>query len=589
MRKQKKQKNLKKPQRTLNEKKSYNEVKEPVGDFFAAVVTYVTRENIMILPLDQPTVTEIKIPISKIKQKNLPKADQFLIVKSTKNKKSNTYEITKTFDKNDENIDLTRVIFSHELPEKHGNYDELNDINNNLPQDELKNRKDYKKLFTITIDGEDSKDFDDAISIKRSGQNYILYVHIADVSAYVKFGSPLDMEAMKRGTSFYLGNRVIPMLPEQLSNELCSLKTDNEKLTLSAEITINKKGEIINSHITRGIIQVDHRLTYNSSQKILDKKTESNKLSKNLKMMNDLSKILRNKRNANGRLGLNLKDEKMIFKGDKISDLQFYERLDSHFLIEEFMLTANEVVAKFLKDNKITTLYRVHETISEESLDNLSFFLNMLHIPFSKKGDIGKNLQIVLNSVKDKQIENVVNLIILKSLMQAFYGVEPHGHFGLAFEDYTHFTSPIRRYPDLVVHRSLKALIDEKPSPYSVKQLIQIGTQSSTMERVAQKAERNLFKMKACRLMKNKIGNTYSGIISGVAQSGFFVALVDFPVEGMVPLRTLKDDYYTVKELEHKIVGKRTGKTFMLGDMITIKLNSVDLALKRIDFKLLKG
>ena len=581
------QKNLRTKQKQNKESKTTDEVLKTYTDFFAGVVTYITNENIFALPLDQPGINEIKIPKTNIKGSTLPKADQFIIIKSEKNRKKTSYQIVKIFDKDDENIDLTRVIYAFELPEKHENYIELENISENLPESELINRKDYRDLFTITIDGEDSKDFDDAISIEKKGQDYILYVHIADVSAFVELGSPLDMEAMKRGTSFYLGNRVIPMLPEELSNELCSLKADNEKLTLTAEITIDKNGEFKSSFISRGIIQVDNRLTYNSSQKILEDETKSNKLSKNLKMMNFLAGILRKKRISNGRLDLNLKDEKMIFEGSKISDLKFYDRFDSHYLIEEFMLTANEVVAKLLKDNKITTLYRVHEDISSDSLDNLVFFLDMLHIPFSRKGDLGRNIQTVLKSVKGKDIENVVNFIVLKSLMQAFYGVEPHGHFGLGFDDYTHFTSPIRRYPDLVVHRCLKALIDEKTSPYSVKQLIQVGSQSSTMERIAQKAERNLFKMKACRIMKNKIGQTYKGVISGVAPSGFFVALSELPVEGMVPLRTLNDDYYAVKELEHKIVGKRTKKSYMLGDKVTIKLRSVDLALKRIDFELL--
>jgi ribonuclease R len=446
----------------------------------------------------------------------------------------------------------------------------------------MSGRKDYRGLFTITIDGEYSKDFDDAISLDVLPDSYRLYVHIADVSAYVKKGGELDIEAGKRGTSFYLGNQVIPMLPEILSNNLCSLRQGEDKLTLSAEIVFDKNGKEINRGFHRGIINVNKRLTYKSTEDIINK--DDNDLHPLLNQMYELALILKKSRLKKGRIDLNLQDYELVFDGQKIKDIIFAKRLKSQMVIEEFMLSANEVVSRTLTENDMPALYRIHENISEEKLLSLKNFLKTIGFNLAVKNNLGLALQKIIDSVIGKKFEQVVNFIMLKSFMQAYYGPEPLGHFGLGFADYTHFTSPIRRYPDLIVHRCLKSLIDKTPPIYDFASLEIIGDKSSEMERVGQNAERDLFKLISCRFMENKIGEVFDAIISGISKGGFFVTLIDMPIEGMVPLRLLTDDYYLVNEDDFTVIGKRLGRRFRLGDTLKVMLKEVSVELIRIDF-----
>lgn len=547
-----------------------------------------TSGHIYYRLMDTPGSEEVR---SEIKGKT-PGITDFAVVKLTGDNKSGIEEcIPIEFFSGDDQYDLRRIIIKHSLPEPHAEYDELinytrgGSINNNIPESELSGRKDYRKLFTVTIDGENAKDFDDAISLEYSRNQYTLYVHIADVSAFVAKGGELDREAFRRGTSYYLGNYVIPMLPEILSNNLCSLKAGEDRLTLSAEIVFDSKGNEIRSSFHRGIINVDKRLTYKSAEQILDMKKDP--VSRLLNSMYDLTLILGKKRRSQGRIDLNLPEAAPVYKDGILTDIIFAERLRSHTLIEEFMLSANEVVSRTLTENNIPALYRVHERISDEKLMILKKFLRTLQIKTGDDANIGVAIQKVIDSVKDKKYEKVVNFIILKSFMQAYYGAEPIGHFGLGFTDYTHFTSPIRRYPDLIVHRCLKGLIDRRKHVYETSDLTQIGEKSSEMERVAQNAERDLMKLMSCRLMQDRIGETFEAIISGISKYGFYVSLLDTPVEGMVPLRLLTDDYYLVKEDEYTIIGKRRGKRYRLGDFIKVSLAEVSLDTMRIDFEVL--
>ena len=492
--------------------------------------------------------------------------------------------VTGSFPAFDEEQDINRIVSRNSLPAPHGDYDELKDIESRIDPLEMKGRKDYRKEFTVTIDGETAKDFDDAISLSKEKNNYKLTVHIADVSAYIRKGSPLDLEALERGTSIYLGYHVIPMLPEKLSNDLCSLREGTDRLTLSVEMTFDKKGDMLYAEYHRGIIRVNHRLTYTGAAATLSKKRPYF-LYRRLSAMRELSEILFKKRMEGGRLDLNIPDQEMIFDEHRIKDIKFAQRLDTHKLIEEFMLSANETVSRILRENGIPTLYRIHEEMEPEKLNSLNDFLKFLGLKAKKKNG-NLSLQEILDSVAGKEFEQVVNMVVLRSMMQAYYGIEPVGHFGLGFVDYTHFTSPIRRYPDLVVHRCLKSLIDKSNPPYKAESLAVIGEKTSDAERVAQRAERDLVNLKTCRLMAGKEGMIAPAVISGVSKYGIYVTLVEKPIEGMIPLRALTDDYYLVQEDEHSIVGKRYSKRFTLGDRITVRLVRSDLENMRIDFDL---
>ena len=513
------------------------------------------------------------------------KPDDFAIIELTGKLISGQREckIIETYSDDNEEFDFLRIKIKHSLPDSYSS--DYNKINPEslIPEKELNNRKDYTKLFTITIDGETARDYDDALSIKVNKKTTKLYVHIADVSAYIQQGSDMDQEAFKRGNSYYLGNKVIPMLPEIISNEICSLQEGVKRHTLTAEMLFDINGNMTKFEAFRGIIKVNKRLTYESADKILKKKG-TGPLNINLRNMMKLAETLHKKRNSSGRLDLNLSDQEIIYDKDKVKEICFAQRLKSHMLIEECMLSANEAVSRELKEKSVPTLYRVHEKISDENMETLKNFMKVLGIKISGNNkDI--NLQEVLQKVAGKPYEQVVNLVILKSMMQAFYGPEPLGHFGLGFPDYTHFTAPIRRYPDLVVHRCLKSFIDSSAPPYNMHQLLEAGEKSSTMERVAQKAERDLIKIKSCRILKNSLGMEFEALISGMTRFGLFVSLIEMPIEGMIPFKNMKDDYYNVNEDEYTVIGQRNGRVFKLGDKLKVKLVQVDIELLRIDFE----
>jgi ribonuclease R len=557
-------------------------------DKYFARVTWKTANYVYLKLMDVYGDMEVCARLAG-KEINVRK-DSFAFVKLLENYISGKQECTvEQYFSSEEDCDVQRIISKYSLPGGHKAYEELDDIKTKIKRREPQKRKEYKKLFTITIDGERAKDFDDAISLETSDKEYVLYVHIADVSSYVIKGSELDKEALKRSTSYYLGNSVIPMLPEELSNDLCSLKEGEKRLTLSVEIAFDKKGKELRYSFHRGIIKVDKRMTYASADKILSGKEELkdkkiNKYRALLKCMYDLASALKKSRLEAGRVDLTLPDYELIYDKEVFKDVKFATRLTSHLIIEEFMLTANEIVSRALTENNIPALYRVHEDISEEKMLALRNFFKLLGITLKSTSNTGVALQRVVEQVKGKEYEQVVNFIILKSFMQAYYGADPKGHFGLGFDDYTHFTSPIRRYPDLIVHRCLKSLIDRSSSPYIKPDLVEIGEQSSIMERIAQNAERDLFKLISCRFMEKNIGVEYDAIISGIAKSGFFVALVDKPVEGMVPLRLLTDDYYLINEDEYTVIGRKLGRRFRLGDKLRVRLKEVSYERMRLDF-----
>lgn len=550
---------------------------------YIARVESVSKNGILFRLIDIPGGVEVLSP----RLADEPRLGDLSIVSLTGGVKSGMQEcrIDESFSPDEEAFDLRRIIIKHSLPDQHAGYEELEAIDSSYLSREKKDRKDYRRLCTITIDGESAKDFDDAISLEKTRDGYRLYVHIADVSAFVRRGGELDREAAKRGTSFYLGSCVIPMLPELLSNELCSLKEGVERLTLSVEMRFDSRGRLLDRSFHRGIIKSHKRLTYAQAHELIDG-TSRKQIPSMLRDMYSLALILKENRMRLGRIDLNLTDSEFVYEGNSLIDLIAVSRLKSHLIIEEFMLGANETVSKMLRESEIPALYRIHETISDEKLAILIRFLRPLGLSFNKRVNPGIALQEIINRVRGEEYEEVINFIILKSLMQAYYGIEPLGHFGLGFRDYTHFTSPIRRYPDLLVHRCLKSLISGEKPPYSADELAPLGEKSSEMERIAQSAERDLFKLKSCRFMASRVGEEFDAVISSVARFGFFVTILEKPIEGLVPLRFLTDDFYLVQEDEFTVVGRRLGKRFRLGDRLRVRLVGADPATMRIDFDL---
>jgi ribonuclease R len=349
------------------------------------------------------------------------------------------------------------------------------------------------------------------------------------------------------------------------------------------EMHIDNAGKIRHQAFNRGLIRVNRRLTYDLADEILNT-GKKNRLHDTLREMYGLAALLHANRIEQGSLELSITDESLIYESNVVTDIRYMERLKSQQIIEEFMLCANVAVSRSLREKGVPILYRNHEAISADSLLALKNFLRLIHIPFKVTGSAVANIQKVINEISGTNLEHVVNLMILKSFMQAYYGASPEGHFGLGFKDYTHFTSPIRRYPDLLVHRCLKSLMDGSKPPYALDELIFIGDKSSEMERVAQSAERDFVKIKSCRLMKERVGEIFQAMVSGVSKYGFFVTLLDMPIDGMVPLRALTDDFYLVKEDEYTIIGKRYGRRFRIGDRITVRLTNVELERMIMDF-----
>jgi ribonuclease R len=374
------------------------------------------------------------------------------------------------------------------------------------------------------------------------------------------------------------------MLPEVLSNNYCSLRPDEDRLTLTAIMKYNEQGELIHSEFTRGLIRSARRLTYEHAHKIIENPDDSD-LSRMLSGLYEFSVLLKKKRRSRGRIDLQINDFELRFEKDRFEDIVRAVRYKSHMLVEEAMLSANEAVSRALRLAHTPSLYRVHEPMSGDQLSSLKTFLRTLGVKFKEGRNLGCSLQEIVDSVDGKAYSHVVNFVILRSMMQASYIEKPMGHFGLGFTDYTHFTSPIRRYPDLIVHRCLKSLIDEAPPVYSNEELSAIGTESSRLERIAQKAERDLVKIKSCRMMEGHEGETFDGVISGVSKFGIYITLIDSPIEGMVPLRSITDDFYVVIEDEFRVLGRRYGKSYTLGDHVQVRLLRVDIIMLQIDFE----
>ena len=503
--------------------------------------------------------------------------------------------------KGERGVEIDSIIRAHGLPEEFPKkvIDEANYVSSQDLEDEIARRLDLRHLEIFTIDGEDAKDLDDAISIEvLPNGNYKLGVHIADVTHYVREKSKLDKEALKRATSVYLVDKVIPMLPKQLSNGVCSLNPFEDKLTLSCIMEIDENGKVVNSEIAETVINSKARMTYTEVSDILEKDDEKLKQTfakqvEDFKNAEKLARILMKRRERRGAIDFDFPEAKIILNREgKVVDIKCYERRISNKMIEEFMLVANETVAEHFYWLQLPFVYRIHETPSAEKMEDLNKFIATFgyHI----KGDLEdvhpKEIQSLVEKNKGTKEEESISTIALRSMKQAKYSPQCIGHFGLAAKYYCNFTSPIRRYPDLLIHRIIKEQLNNKLNNKRQEQLSHIveyaSTQSSERERAAELAERDVHDFyKAC-YMADKVGQEFDGVVSSVTSFGMFVELEN-TVEGLIRLANMRDDYYIYNQETYTIMGERSHKTFKIGDTVRIKVDNVNVDFREIDFVLM--
>jgi ribonuclease R len=467
---------------------------------------------------------------------------------------------------------------------------------------EYQDRVDLRGIPTFTIDGENARDFDDAVSIEKEKDGLKLYVSISDVSHYVKERSPLDEEAFLRGTSVYFPDRAIPMFPPELSNELCCLQPKLDRLTLTVELRYDMDGEKREIRFYPSVICSNERLTYTIVKRILvnedaELRDKFRSLLPSLEWMTDLSQRLRQRRIERGTLDFDLPEPEVILNlQGETKEIIRAERNLAHQIIEEFMIAANEAVAHFLEESGSPSIYRIHEPPGREAIDEFRRFVSHLGYKIRKESDHSpKELQKVLLEVKGRPEEKVVNNILLRSMKWAKYSAKNLGHFGLASDAYTHFTSPIRRYPDLMIHRILKRILSKRDGRISEvvdstlrEELAKKADHLSRRERVAMEAEREILDRYRIRFMRDKVGDVFEGVISGVTAFGFFVEMKDIFVEGLVRVTSLHDDYYQYHENRYCLIGERTHMTFRIGDEVKIRVDRVDVEKRHIDFGLVK-
>ena len=501
---------------------------------------------------------------------------------------------------NDPGVDILSIVKAYDLPiefpEKVLNQAER--VAKPVTGADMAGRKDVRDWQTVTIDGEDAKDLDDAITLTKEGDNYILGVHIADVTNYVQENSALDREALKRGTSVYLADRVIPMLPHVLSNGMCSLNAGEDRLALSCIMTVDSKGNVIDHQIAETVVNVDERMSYTSVKKILEEHDEEEcrryqTLIPMFELMKELSEILRNRRHKRGAIDFDFPESKMVLDEDGTPlEIKAYDRNVATKIIEDFMLLANETVAEEYFWQEIPFVYRVHEAPDEEKMKKLITFIQnfgyTMHVP--KGQEIRpKEVQKLLDKIEGSQEEAMISRLTLRSMKQAKYSPDNDGHFGLATKYYTHFTSPIRRYPDLQIHRiikdNLRGRMTESRRAHYAKILTEVTMQASSLERRADEAERETVKLKKVQYMKKFYGEEFEGVISGITKWGLYVELPN-TVEGLVHVANMMDDHYDYDETHFQMVGTHTGKRYELGQKVKVRVTGCDTIARTIDFEL---
>ena len=494
----------------------------------------------------------------------------------------------------DNNAEMNAILAEFDLPYKYpANVEKAAEkISDAIPEEEIAKREDFRGVTTFTIDPKDAKDFDDALSARKlDNGNWEVGVHIADVTYYVKPESLIDREAFSRATSVYLVDRTIPMLPERLCNQICSLRPDEEKLCFSVIFELNKNAEIQQSHITRTIIKSDRRFTYEEAQAVIE--TGEGEYKEEILALNGLAQKLRDRRFKDGAIAFDRYEVKFdIDENGKPLGTYIKESKEANKLIEEFMLLANRTVAEFIGKSKNKTkktfVYRIHEQPDPEKLRDFSAFISRFGYKMRTEGtktDISKGINKLLDSVQGKPEENLVETLAIRSMQKAHYTTDNIGHYGLAMDYYTHFTSPIRRYPDMMVHRLLERYLAGGRSVIKNK-YEEYCKHCSEMEMVASNAERSSIKYKQVEFMKDKLGQVFDGVVSGVTEWGLYVELNDNKCEGLVPIRDLDDDYYEFDDKNYCLLGRRTKRIYRLGDTITVKVAQANLERKQLDFAL---
>ena len=571
------------------------------------VGTFQERRNFgFVVPDDKAFGTDIFI--SKGKFLNA-KNNQKVVVKITKypqkgkNAEGEIIEVLGSID--EAGVDMLSIIKEYDLPAEFPEnvIEEAKKYGNKIDEKDIQNRIDCRQDIIFTIDGEDAKDLDDAVRvIKLKNGNYRLDVHIADVSYYVREGSLLDKEAQIRGTSVYMLSRVIPMLPKELSNGICSLNAGQDRFTLSCSMEINNKGEVVSAEVYKGIINVTERMNYHDVQKILDKSDEKvlkkyEKYIGNFELMAELAEILKKKRLEQGYLNLDIPESKIdLDENGKVISIGKYETSFSNEIIEQFMLSANETIAEKFYWLEAPFIYRVHEDPDIEKVKELNKFLYNfgLKIRIVNEKIYPKEVSKILEEIKGKEEEKVVSTLILRTLKIARYEAENKGHFGIASKYYCHFTSPIRRYPDLFIHRIISKYLEEN---YVVsdkfiedfkQKAIDRARMSSEREKVATKAERDSEDMKKAEFMQDKIGQEYEGIISSVTQFGIFVELEN-TVEGLIRFENLGNEYFIYDEDRKRLIGENSNKVYKIGDKVKIRVISANKLLRQIDFEIVEA
>ena len=492
----------------------------------------------------------------------------------------------------DEGVEVDSAIHRHEIPAIFGDkaLEESAKLPNKVLTKDKKGRVDITHLELVTIDGEDSRDFDDAVYAIPSKNGWKLMVAIADVSHYVKEGSQLDAESLERGNSVYFPHRVVPMLPESISNGLCSLNPELERLCMVCEMEIDSLGSLLEYKFYSAVMLSHARLTYAEVDEMLENKKSKlrkkyKKIENNIDFLYGLYQTLRISRQKRGVMDFDRIESQILFDDQgKIENIVARKRNDAHRLIEECMLMANQAAAKYLQKENEDFLYRVHPKPTPEKVEITRQFLTAIDLRLDgglepESSDFAK----LLKNASGREDENIIKTVVLRTMKQATYTPNNEGHFGLAFEDYAHFTSPIRRYPDLLVHRAIKRALSNKHRECSNK-MVELGVHLSMTERRADDASRDVEQWLKCEYMRDKVGESFNGVISGVAGFGLFVELTEIFVEGLISVRDLKEDYFIYDDVHHQLSGQRGGRIYRLGDLIKVKVASVNLDDRKIEF-----